>query len=79
MPFKKVLRKYNNTRRTTAKKYGTTVAKANSSARMLQAMAKRTLYKTLETKHSLSSNNDGQEIGHNNFVSRSTNLLATTQ
>jgi len=79
MPFKRVLRKYNNTRRTTAKKYGTTVAKANASARQIQAIVKRQLYKTLETKHSTSSASDGQEIAHNNFISRSANILQTTQ
>ena len=69
---------YNNSRRKTARNYRVSVKKANSSAKVIQSMTRRTLYKTLETKHSLSSNSDGQEIGHNSFVSRSTNLLSTS-
>ena len=79
MPFKKAFRKYNNSKRKTAKKYGTTVNTANASARVIQAMIKNTLYKTLETKHSLSSSNDGVEIGHNSFVFCINNLLLTNQ
>jgi len=73
------IRKYNNARRKTARTYKTTVKKAQASARVIQAAVKRALYKTLETKKSTESPNDGVKIGHNSFISRSNNLLTSTQ
>lgn len=42
-------------------------------------MVKQVLNKNLETKKANYSTTDGQEIGHNGFVSITTNILATTQ
>ena len=72
-------RKYNKKRRGVAKRYGTTVAKANISASTLQAAIRRTLYKEAETKNSQSDVSDYQQIQHNSFINIfPNNILATT-
>jgi len=75
----KVKRPYYKKRRTIAKKYGTTVKKANASASVIQAMVKRTLFKHAETKHSQSDISDYQQIEHNSFKNIfPNNILNTT-
>lgn len=72
-------RKYNNKRRGVAKRYGTTVAKANMSATVIQRAFKKYLYKEAETKNSQSDISDYQQIEHNSFKNIfPNNILATT-
>lgn len=72
-------RKYNNKRRGVAKRYGTTVAKANMSATVIQRAFKKYLYKEAETKQSQSDISDYQQIEHNSFKNIfPNNILATT-
>lgn len=73
------------------RKYGKTVAKAgmpvaktlNYSAKILQSAARRAvtqqLNKKAETKTACYSTTDGGQIYHNNFISMTPNILATTQ
>jgi len=75
----RVKRPYSKKRRTTAKKYGVTVKKANASASTIQAMIRRTLYKEAETKNSQSDISDYQQIEHNSFKNIfPNNILNTT-
>lgn len=76
MPAK---RKYSRSKRTIAKKYKTTVKKANISASALQAAVRRTLFKNAETKQAQISSSDYQQIGHNSFINIDPLVLATTQ
>jgi len=75
MPAKRV---YKNSRRKAAKKYKTTVKRVNMSASALQAAVRRTLFKNAETKQSQASSTDGQEVGHNSFITIANNVVATT-
>jgi len=72
-------RKYNNVRRKTAKKYGTTPANANMAARTIQAAVKRVLNRNIETKKSNTTATDNQPIGHNSFINVDNKVLQTTQ
>lgn len=72
-------RKYNTAKRKVAKKYKTTVKKANVSASALQAAVRRTLFKNAETKQAQISSSDYVQIGHNSFVNIDNAVLATTQ
>lgn len=47
-------------------------------AKIARSAAKAVMSDAMETKESLSSSSDGTEIFHNSFITRSTNLLATT-
>lgn len=77
MPPKK--RVYTNTKRSTVRKYKTTVKKGNAAASTIQAAIRRVLYKEAETKHSQSDISDYQQIQHNSFINIfPNNLLATT-
>lgn len=72
-------RKYNNTKRKTARKYGTTPRIANASASVIQAAVKRALASNLETKKSNVSSTDNVSIPHNSFIYCDSNVLLTTQ
>lgn len=73
-------RKYNKSKRTVARKYKTTVKKANVSASTLQAAIRRTLFKNAESKQSVFSSTDYRQIEHNNFINLApNNILATNQ
>jgi len=72
-------RKYNNTKRATAKKYGTSTGRANVAARTIQAAVKRVLSRNLETKKSNATFTDNWAINHNSFVNVDSTVLATSQ
>jgi len=73
-------RKYNKSKRTVAKKYKTTVKRANKSASTLQAAIRRTLFKAAESKQSVFTSGDYTQISHNSFVNIApNNILATNQ
>lgn len=73
-------RKYNNTRRKVAKKYGVRPAQANKSASVIQAAVRRVLNKNIETKQSQSSlSTDYTQIGHNSFANIDNAVLYTAQ
>jgi len=72
-------RKYSNVKRATAKKYGTSVGKANIAARTIQAAVKRVLNRNIETKKSNTTSTDGTAISHNSFINVDSKVLATTQ
>jgi len=73
-------RKYNNTKRKTAKRYKTTVKKASMSASTLHAAIRRTLFQNAESKNSVFSSTDYRQIEHNNFIILApNNILATNQ
>jgi len=73
-------RPYNNSRRTTARRYGVSVKKANSAASQIQAAVRRAISKNVETKSACISSSDYIQIGHNGFVGiEYQTLLATTQ
>lgn len=75
----KVKRSYSKKRRVAAKKYGTTVRKANLSASTLQAAIRRTLFKNAESKNSQVSSPDYTQVYHNNAVIIANDILKTTQ
>ena len=54
-------------------------SKKHFAASTLQAVVRRTLMKVAETKKGINTITDGQEISHNNYISLSDNLVATTQ
>lgn len=72
-------RKYNNTKRKVAKRYGAKPRKANMSASTLQAAIRRTLFKNAETKQAQASSTDYIQIGHDSFVNVDNSVVATTQ
>lgn len=72
-------RKYTSAKRKVAKKYKTTVKKANISASTLQAAIRRTLFKNAETKQSQVSSTDYRQIGHNSFITIDNEVLKTEQ
>jgi len=73
-------RTYNKSRRKIASKYKTTVKKVNTSATTLQAAIRRTLFKNAESKQSVYTSTDYQQIGHNSFIIIApNNILATNQ
>jgi hypothetical protein len=45
----------------------------------VQQAVKAALQRTVETKQTFQTSNDGTEIGHNNFIVMDTNILETTQ
>lgn len=73
---------YKKSMKKTYKKYGN-YKKYNSTSRTLQTLARRAVSKYInkhaETKVSNQSPTDGQEIFHNNFITLSSTLLATSQ
>jgi len=72
-------RTYKKAKRSVAKKYGTTVKKANVAASTIQAAVKRVLFKHAETKESQSDISDYQQIQHNSFINIfPNNILNTT-
>jgi len=71
-------RNYSSKKRKVAKKYGTSVKKANASASVIQSAVRRALQKNLEKKQSLYSSTDYIQIQHNSFVNLDTAVLATT-
>jgi hypothetical protein len=64
-------------------KRGRKTAKRELASSKLQSLVKKAITannnKMLETKHSLTTNTDGVEIGHNNMLVRSSVLLTTSQ
>jgi hypothetical protein len=64
-------------------KRGRKTAKRELASSKLQSLVKKAIAannnKMLETKHSISSNSDGTELGHNNILVRNSSLLATGQ
>jgi len=64
-------------------KRGRKTAKREFATSKLQSLVKKAITannnKMLETKHSLTTNTDGVEIGHNNMLVRSSVLLTTSQ
>lgn len=72
-------RKYNNTRRKVAKKYGATPKRANTAASTIQAAVRRALYKNAETKHAQTSGSDYRQIEHNSFINLDSAILYTEQ
>lgn len=76
----KLKRKYNNTRRKVAKKYGAKPKRANQGAATIQAAVRRALYKNVETKQAQSSlSSDYTQIGHNSFQNIDNMVLYTSQ
>jgi len=72
-------RPYNNKRRSIARRYGTTVPRANAAASTLQKAVRRALARESETKVSQSEIADYQQIQHNSFINIfPNNILATT-
>jgi len=71
-------RNYSIKKRKVARKYGTTVKKANVSASVLQSAVRRVLQKNLEKKQSCYTSTDYTQIQHNSFVNIDTTILATT-
>lgn len=72
-------RKYNNTRRKVAKKYGVKPKRANTAASTIQAAVRRALYKNAETKHAQTSGSDYRQIEHNSFINLDNAILYTEQ
>jgi len=73
-------RPYKKSKRTLARKYGTTVHNANVAASTIQAAVKRALQRNIETKSACISSSDYIQIGHNGFVGiEYQTLLSTTQ
>lgn len=73
-------RSYKKSKRVLARKYGTTVARANASAKTIQAAVRRVLNKQIETKNAVLSSTDYLQIAHNNFIAlESGTLLGMTQ
>lgn len=73
-------RKYNNTKRATAKKYGAKPKRANASASTIQAAVRRAIYRDIETKQAQSSlSADYTQIGHNSFANIDNAVLYTSQ
>lgn len=68
-------------KRTSAKKYTPKYTKKRKTSipKMVSRQINRALNKNIETKQSIFSSTDGIEIRHNNFVTLTSQLLATSQ